>query len=177
MPIHDYDGAAWSEIGKIYDEDGTTTSQIAKVYDNDGTTDTLIYSAEEQLFPSGLSFEVGGTNSGYCSVTSTSLKAISSINNTNGNCHSTTTIDCSQYDKLIFTVSDRSASGNGGTWVGVASTGYADTNNSYVAYAAVSGTGDFTVDVSGQSGALYVVLSAWGSSGAASITVSKIMAE
>lgn len=177
MPINDQDGTSWSDIGKIYDHDGTAWSQISKAYDNDGTTDTLIYSAEEQLFPSGLSFEVGGTNSRYCSVTSTSLKAVSSTNNTNGNCHSTTTIDCSQYDKLIFTVSARSASGNGGTWVGVASTGYADTNNSYVAYAAVSGTGDFTVDVSGQSGALYVVLSAWGSTGAASITVSKIMAE
>lgn len=177
MPINDYDGTSWSDIGKIHDYDGTTWIQIAKAYDNNGTTDTLIYSAEEQLFPSGLSFEVGGTNSGSCSVSSTSLKATSSTGATNGNCHSTTTIDCSQYGKLIFTVSNRSASGNGGTWVGVASTGYADTSNSYVAYAAVSGTGDFIVDVSGQSGALYVVISAWGSSGAASITVSKIMAE
>ena len=46
MPINDYDGTAWSDIGKIYDYDGTTWRQIAKAYDNDGTTDTLIYSAE-----------------------------------------------------------------------------------------------------------------------------------
>lgn len=46
MPINDYDGTSWSDIGKIHDYDGTTWRQIAKAYDNDGTTDALIYSAD-----------------------------------------------------------------------------------------------------------------------------------
>lgn len=54
MPINDYNGTSWSDIGKIYDYDGTTWSQIAKAYDNDGTTDTLIYSAEKPIFDNGI---------------------------------------------------------------------------------------------------------------------------
>ena len=46
MPILDYDGTTYYEIGKVYDNDGTTNHQIGKVYDNDSTANHLVYSAE-----------------------------------------------------------------------------------------------------------------------------------
>lgn len=51
MPIKDYDGTTYYQIGKVYDYDGTTTYQIGKVYDNDGTSNYLIYSADYELYP------------------------------------------------------------------------------------------------------------------------------
>ena len=52
MAIHDYNGTANTEIGKVYDDDGTTNHQIGKAYDNDGTVDSLIYTSEYVFFPS-----------------------------------------------------------------------------------------------------------------------------
>lgn len=65
MAIYDNNGTTTSEIIKLYDNNGSADTQIGKVYDNNGTTSSLIYSAEEQLYPG---YTVSGEkSSGYTS--------------------------------------------------------------------------------------------------------------
>ena len=51
MAIYEGNGTTNYEIGKVYEGNGTTNYQIGKVYEGDGTTNSLIYSAEEVIFP------------------------------------------------------------------------------------------------------------------------------
>lgn len=43
MPIYDYDGTTYHEMGWMADWDGTANHRFGKIQDNDGTTDYLIY--------------------------------------------------------------------------------------------------------------------------------------
>lgn len=53
MSIYDDDGATNYQVGKVYDNDGTANFQIGKVYDNNGSVNSLIYSAEQELYTGG----------------------------------------------------------------------------------------------------------------------------
>lgn len=73
MAIKDYNGSAWSEIGKVYDFNGSANTQIGKVYDNNGSANTLIYTAETQFYPGTgvqyLAANVGAYGDFYANVT------------------------------------------------------------------------------------------------------------
>lgn len=70
MPIWDNNGTTSYEIGKLYDHNGTSATQTGNIYDNNGTTSSLIYSADEQIFPNGytISTEKNTTQSSLTNV-------------------------------------------------------------------------------------------------------------
>lgn len=124
-PIYDNDGTTSYEIGKVYDNDGTTSYQIGKVYDNDGTTNSLIYSADYELFPENkaslTTYTAGSGGTKTRTIGTTELVAQVSGGGSAGELYragvrTTNKIDFSKYSKLIVVGSE--ISDTYGTWSG-----------------------------------------------------------
>lgn len=177
--IYDFDGTTKHYISKVYNVNGTGKSEVTTIYDNDGTTSHLIFTAENQLFPSDLTFTEGGAffDDGAI-VTDDYLTAVASSSATNGAVSAL--VDVTNYSKIIFTVSTRRSTENSGsTSIGVSDTQYPSTTDSYDngVSVTVTTTGTYELDVSGLTGEKYVALSAYTAVGTNTIRVSKIMAE
>lgn len=50
MPIYDYDGTTFSEIGKLYDLNGNLASRVSKAYDLNGNLASQVFSSEVDAF-------------------------------------------------------------------------------------------------------------------------------
>lgn len=196
MAVYDNNGTANAEIGKLYDDDGTTNYQIGKVYDNNGTTDSLIYQNEEILYNAGneCTAITGGwsgaatTGGSFHTGTISAGKGSSSLNITfsqdNDNIcytfYTNNTVNLTGYDKLCFQVTTTS-SNKVGSFVGGASTaksnGMYENQGHYKATvgspASSSYSGVLTANISGLSGAYYIVcrLNTWSSYGMQSQSV------
>lgn len=156
MAIYDNSGTTSYEIGKLYDNDGTTSHQIGKAYDNYGTVNSLIYSAESQLFPTSddgktyNSWDGGGvsiSDAGYIQI---SLSTSDVKYNT---CNST--VNLTGYDYINFTVSEVSSSE--GFWCNI---GVSATKKTAPEYATgiSNGAGTYSVNVSELNGEYYIQL-------------------
>lgn len=69
MPIYDNNGTNSLEIGTLFDNNGTTNYQIDKVYDNNGTTNSLIYEAENVLYPGRTVYNLAANSGTYDTAT------------------------------------------------------------------------------------------------------------
>lgn len=174
-----YNGTTVPTYGTIkYNGANVTTVK----YKHGGTT-TTVWQKVNQYFPSVVSFATGGAGASLSSVTSTKLKATITVVSgfTNANCHSTTAQNLTNVTKIKFHVSARSitSGSNCETSVGVCKTQNPNTYASYSANGgkavAVSGTGDYEVNVSSLSGSgFYICISVWGSTGDANLEVTNI---
>ena len=101
MPIFDYDGAEYREIGKLVDYDGAQSSPLGEVYDYDGAEYRLIYTAETQALTA---FSWGGhynPNGAYQDLTVSNGQITASVTAyINKSVWTTQKIDLSQYSKL-----------------------------------------------------------------------------
>lgn len=131
-----------------------------------------------QSFPDGISFIGTGTIAGK--VTDTLLSAAcDGSSSTNSHVRSSEMIDLAEWDTITFTVSSRTANGNAYQYIGVNTIGAAyslsDFSKNGGAGVKVTGEGDITIDISGVSGSCYIFMTAWGSTGASVVNVSKIV--
>lgn len=177
MPIYDYDGTTYHEISKLYDFNGTTSTQIGKVYDCvAGGASTLIYNADQTLFPNGVSFVGKGVNTG--TVTSTYIKAeCNGSSKTNSSVRTSNKVDLTAWSKITFVITSRYANGNAQVNVGATDRDAPNTTSSYTVGLKITATGTFAVDVSSLSGEYYVAISSWGSTGSSGITCTSIVLE
>ena len=161
--------------GVTFDNGGTCTFDSNEVKEIIFGT-TTVWKAENALFPPDTNWTRKGRNASSCSITGSQMIAKSSTSNTNGRCVSTVQIDPTEYSSIVFTVTAASKAGNAGIWVGTTtnSDGVA-TNSSMTAYQAVNGSGTYTVSLSGLSALQYVQVACWGSTGAASCTVTSVI--
>lgn len=150
---------------------GEYVSRAAQIYKNGAWVDLITV-----LFPGG-EFSVVGANASGCSVGTAQLSIASTTSKTNAAVCSADTIDCSKYKRLRFTVSRCSKSGNGQCNVGVNTSRSGNTLGSLARGVSVGAAGEYTVDISDITAAEYVVACCWGSTGAASFAVTRIVAE
>ena len=126
MPIYDNNGTEVKEIGKLYDDYTTEFKQIGEVWDNDGTSNTLIYKAEQTVFPGG----TPTTKTFQASSLTTVGSFYANTSNSNGEAGMAYLgVDVSDWDKLSVTWSassgqysmvyvglKSSVATSGGTW-------------------------------------------------------------
>lgn len=143
----------------------------AKIYTDGGWVNLIT-----ALFP-GAEFSACGTNAAACTVSDDSIGIASATSKTNGSVCSVQPIDCSLFNKLRFTVSACSRAGNAQCSIGVNSTRSGDTTSSLLRGVAVRAAGEFEVDISDITEPEYIVMCCWGSTAAASFTVTKIQAQ
>ena len=180
MALYRNFNTADTQIGKLYRFNGTDNRQIGKMNRFNGTTNTPIYSAAVQLYPDGgYTFTKGGQHDGS-SVTDTLLTAKASATSTYGAVSAL--IDLTEVKKLIFTVSEFTPITQEGTaTVGASDRQYPSTvgsyNNNNGIGVAVTGAGEYEVDVKNLTGEKYVAVSAWTTVGGVTVKVSKIVAE
>lgn len=98
MSIHDNNGTAFSDVGKLYLFDGVAFNQIGKTYVNDGTSNCLIYTAET-ILPAlnALSVNTAGANE--------------TVYSEYVSCEP---VDCSSGDTISFTAFIHTHANNGG---------------------------------------------------------------
>lgn len=170
MAIYDNNGTTNAEISKLYDNNSTTSSQIGKVYDNNGTADSLVYTAETVVIDTAAGVventwrEKSYDNTdelvdGYANVTDgVSLW----VKNNYGGVTEQMQRDFSQYSKATFNVSLRNSVNNElwETWFGVITSNLGDAYKgpTMVVRVDVTGTGTFTLDLSGYNGMGYLSL-------------------
>lgn len=142
--------------GKFFRNNGTNDVQIGKIFRGNGTVNSLIYSAESQLFPTSddgktyNSWDGGGVSISGAGYIQISLSTSDVKCNT---CNST--VNLTGYDYINFTVSEVSSSK--GFWCNI---GVSATKKTAPEYATgiSNGAGTYSVNVSELNGEYYIQL-------------------
>ena len=126
MPVKNYNGTAFSDIGKMYLFNGTGYNQISKAHSFDGTANSLIYN-DEIVIVSSSSFQNGYN---YTALQSNWLSMVSGTTVTqrrpdqasSGNYVTSTWIllPTSQFDTLTMQYSSWANTSHGGLYAGAA---------------------------------------------------------
>ena len=113
MPIYDYDGTTYHEMGWMADWDGTANHKFGKIYDNDGTTDYVIYATEEVIIDTSANvtpntWSAKSSNGNYsevsCSYSATGGVRLNVTNNYGGATEQVQR-DFAQFSKITIYVS------------------------------------------------------------------------